>query len=223
MRTPACLLLAGLALIPLQSRADGLGSHGAEARVDALLARMTVDEEIGQVSQFAADAFTGPGQPFGRVDELVKQGKVGSLFNVVVAKETNAYQHEAVDGSRLHIPLLFGYDIIHGFHTLFPIPLGLSASWDPELVEATARQAAREACQQGVRWTFSPMVDIARDARWGRITEGAGEDPFLGSAATRANGSPTRDRSSPARSTSWATARRRAEGSTTRPRYPSGP
>ncbi|HEY1792060.1 MAG TPA: beta-glucosidase BglX [Opitutaceae bacterium] len=186
MRTPACLLLAGLALIPLQSRADGLGSHGAEARVDALLARMTVDEEIGQVSQFAADAFTGPGQPFGRVDELVKQGKVGSLFNVVVAKETNAYQHEAVDGSRLHIPLLFGYDIIHGFHTLFPIPLGLSASWDPELVEATARQAAREACQQGVRWTFSPMVDIARDARWGRITEGAGEDPFLGAAFARA-------------------------------------
>jgi beta-glucosidase len=147
---------------------------------------MTLEEKIGQVNQFAADSLTGPGQPVGRADALVREGRIGSLFNVITAEETNSYQKEAVEGSRLHIPILFGFDIIHGFHTLFPIPLALSASWDPGLVEETARFAAEEASAEGVRWTFSPMVDIARDARWGRITEGAGEDPFLGSAFARA-------------------------------------
>ncbi len=157
-----------------------------EARVDALLAQMSLEEKVGQLNQLAADSLTGPGQSAGGLDALVRGGSIGSLFNVVKAPETNAYQHEAVDGSRLHIPILFGFDVIHGFHTLFPVPLGLSASWDPSLVERTARFAALEASSEGVRWTFSPMVDIARDPRWGRITEGAGEDPFLGSAFARA-------------------------------------
>jgi beta-glucosidase len=157
-----------------------------EARVDALLAEMTLDEKVGQVNQFAADTLTGPGKPAGNADALIKKGEIGSLFNVVTAAETNAFQKEAIAGSRLHIPILFGYDVIHGFHTLFPIPLGLSASWDPALVEQTARIAAEEASREGVRWTFSPMVDIARDPRWGRIAEGAGEDPYLGSAFARA-------------------------------------
>jgi beta-glucosidase len=188
----ARLVLAGLLL---QSAAQPAGvaapagdfdSPQIEARADALLARMSLDEKVGQVNQFAADTLTGPGKPAGRADDLIKKGLIGSLFNVVVARETNAYQREAVEGSRLHIPILFGFDVIHGFHTLFPIPLGLSASWDLGLVEQTARAAAQEASIQGVRWTFSPMVDIARDPRWGRIAEGAGEDPYLGSAFARA-------------------------------------
>jgi beta-glucosidase len=157
-----------------------------EARVDALLAQMSLEEKVGQLNQLAADSLTGPGHAAGGVDALIRKGNIGSLFNVVKAGGTNAYQREAVEGSRLHIPILFGYDVIHGFHTLFPIPLGLSASWDPGLVEQTSHFAAIEASSEGVRWTFSPMVDIARDPRWGRITEGAGEDPYLGSAFSRA-------------------------------------
>jgi beta-glucosidase len=188
----ARLALAAL-LIPLAMPLAGLAAHAAdftspqiEARVDALLAKMSLDEKVGQVNQLAADSLTGPGKPAGGADALIKKGQIGSLFNVITAGETNAYQKEAIAGSRLHIPILFGFDVIHGFHTLFPIPLGLSASWDPALVERTARVAAQEASSQGVRWTFSPMVDIARDPRWGRIAEGAGEDPYLGSAFARA-------------------------------------
>lgn len=178
---PSAMPLGGLAA----PRAD-FDSPKVEARVDALLAQMSLEEKVGQLNQLAADSLTGPGQAAGGLDALVRNGRVGSLFNVVKAGATNAYQHEAVDGSRLHIPILFGFDVIHGFHTLFPIPLGLSASWDPAMVERTARFAALEASGEGVRWTFSPMVDVARDPRWGRITEGAGEDPFLGSAFARA-------------------------------------
>jgi beta-glucosidase len=188
----ARFVFAGL-LIPIAWPVTGFSADAAdfrspqiEARVDALLAKMTLDEKVGQVNQFAADTLTGPGKPAGNADALIKKGEIGSLFNVVTAAETNALQKEAISGSRLHIPILFGYDVIHGFHTLFPIPLGLSASWNPALVEQTARVAAEEASHEGVRWTFSPMVDIARDPRWGRIAEGAGEDPYLGSAFARA-------------------------------------
>jgi beta-glucosidase len=188
----ARFVFAGL-LIPTAWPVAGFSADAAdfrspqiEARVDALLAKMTLDEKVGQVNQFAADTLTGPGKPAGNADALIKKGEIGSLFNVVTAAGTNAFQKEAISGSRLHIPILFGYDVIHGFHTLFPIPLGLSASWDPALVEQTARIAAEEASHEGVRWTFSPMVDIARDPRWGRIAEGAGEDPYLGSAFARA-------------------------------------
>jgi beta-glucosidase len=175
--------------LPLCSPAAGAADPSlaqVDARVDALLARMTLEEKVGQLNQLAADTLTGPGRIVDDGDALVRAGQVGALFNVTRAKETNAYQRMAVNGSRLHIPLLFGLDVIHGFRTLFPIPLALSASWDPGLVEQTARFAALEASAEGVRWTFSPMVDIARDPRWGRIAEGAGEDPYLGSAFARA-------------------------------------
>ena len=141
-------LLAGLSLsiaLPLcgpAARAADSPSAQVDARVDALLARMTVEEKAGQLNQLAADTLTGPGRVVENGDELIRNGQVGSLFNVVKASENNAYQRMAVNGSRLHIPLLFGQDVIHGFHTLFPIPLGLSASWDPALVEQTARMAA---------------------------------------------------------------------------------
>jgi len=163
-----------------------LGSLAIESKVNALFAKMTLEEKIGQLVQYSAGAATGPTS--GRTDDkdMIRKGQVGSLFNVTGARATNELQHIAVDESRLHIPLIFGLDVIHGFRTTFPLNLGLAATWDPDLVQKTARIAAQEASASGVRWTFSPMVDIARDARWGRISEGAGEDPFLGSAMARA-------------------------------------
>ena len=157
-----------------------------EARIDALLKQMTLEEKVGQLVTYSAGAPTGPGT--GRTDykEMIAKGQLGSLFNLTGAAETNAMQKIAVEKSRLHIPLIIGLDIIHGYHTEFPVPLGLSATWDPALVERAARVAAKEASWAGVRWTYSPMVDIARDARWGRIIEGAGEDPYLGSAMAAA-------------------------------------
>jgi len=157
-----------------------------DPRVDALLARMTLEEKAGQLNQPSAEHATGPVVRSDDERELIRQGLVGSILNADTAQECNRYQQLAVEESRLKIPLLFGLDVIHGFRTEFPIPLALSASWDPALVEQTARFAAREASRQGVRWTFSPMVDIARDPRWGRIAEGSGEDPWLGSAFARA-------------------------------------
>ncbi len=117
---------------------------------------------------------------------MIEEGRIGSLLNVTTAQQADEYQRIAVEKSRLHIPLLFGLDVIHGFRTVFPINLGLSATWDPLLIEKASRLAAEEAAAQGIRWTFSPMVDIARDARWGRISESAGEDPNLGAAIARA-------------------------------------
>ena len=153
-----------------------------ESRIEQLLKQMTLDERVGQLVQYSAGAPTGPGT--GRTDykELAAKGLLGSIINLTGAADTNALQKLAVEQSRLHIPLIFGLDIIHGYRTTFPVPLALSATWDPALVERTARIAAKEGSRAGVRWTFSPMVDIARDARWGRIVEGAGEDPYLGSA-----------------------------------------
>ena len=159
---------------------------GLEEKVNALLQKMTLEEKIGQLVQYSAGQATGPSS--GRTDDrdMIRKGQVGSLFNVTGSRETNVLQKIAVENSRLHIPLIFGLDVIHGFRTTFPIPLGLAATWNPEVVEKAARVAAQEASAGGVRWTFSPMVDIARDARWGRISEGAGEDPFLGAAMARA-------------------------------------
>lgn len=179
----ACLVL----LLPVSSRAQernaktSLGSPAIEKRVDELLRKMTLEEKIGQLVQYSAGQATGPSS--GRTDDrdMIRKGQVGSLFNVTGAKETNELQKIAVENSRLHIPLIFGLDVIHGYRTTFPIPLGLAATWDPQIVEKASRVAAQEASAGGVRWTFSPMVDIARDARWGRMSEGAGEDPFLGS------------------------------------------
>jgi beta-glucosidase len=166
--------------------ANPLDAPGLEEKVDALLQKMTLEEKVGQLVQYSAGQATGPTS--GRTDDsdMIRKGQVGSLFNVTSARETNALQRIAVENSRLKIPLIFGLDVIHGFRTTFPIPLGLAATWEPEIVEKAARVAASEASSAGVRWAFSPMVDIARDARWGRIAESAGEDPYLGAAMARA-------------------------------------
>ena len=157
-----------------------------ESKIDALLKQMTLDEKVGQLITYSQGAATGPGTGRSDYQEMVAQGKLGSIFNLTGANQTNEMQKIAVEKSRLHIPLLFGLDVIHGFRTEFPVPLGMSATWDPALVEQAAHIAAKEASHAGVRWTYSPMVDIARDARWGRIVEGAGEDPYLGSAMAAA-------------------------------------
>lgn len=147
-----------------------------EARVDELVSSMTIAEKIGQLNQLSGVGYTD------YMVEAVRRGEVGSLLNEVDPATVNRLQKEAVENSRLGIPLVFARDVIHGFRTIFPIPLGQGATWNPSLVERGSAIAAREAASAGVRWTFSPMVDIARDARWGRIAEGYGEDPVLTSA-----------------------------------------
>jgi beta-glucosidase len=154
--------------------------------VESILKRMTVEEKVGQLVQYSAGQPTGPGTGRTDYDDMIARGQIGSLFNVVDPHEINKYQKIAMEKARLHIPILFGLDVIHGFKTEFPIPLGLASTWDPSIVEKASRVAAMEASADGIRWTFSPMVDIARDARWGRMAEGAGEDPFLGSAMAAA-------------------------------------
>jgi beta-glucosidase len=153
-----------------------------ESRIDALLARMTLDEKLGQLQQLDGSA-EGTSRPE-HVD-LARRGLLGSTLNVRGAQQVNALQRVAVEESRLKIPLIFAFDVIHGYRTIFPIPLGEAASWDPAAAERSAAVAAAEAKAAGVHWTFAPMVDIARDARWGRIAEGAGEDPVLGAAFAR--------------------------------------
>lgn len=153
-----------------------------DKKVEGLLSKMTLEEKIGQMTQVSSVQ--------AEYKALIKQGHVGSLLNVKGAEAVNAVQKIAVEESRLGIPLIFGLDVIHGYRTIFPICLGEAATWDPALVEKSARIAAKEASAAGINWTFGPMVDIARDARWGRIAEGSGEDPYLGSvmAAARVRG-----------------------------------
>ena len=146
---------------------------------------MTLEEKIGQTVQYSAGFATGPAGSKLSYDDLTQKGAVGSMLNVYGAEKVNHFQHIAMEKSRLHIPLLFGMDVIHGDRTTFPVPLGLASSWDPKLIASVARTSAVEARADGIPWVFSPMVDIARDARWGRIVESAGEDPFLGSAIAR--------------------------------------
>ncbi len=167
---------------PSQKQPAAWDTPANEARVAALLKNMTLEEKVAQLAQFPWGNSTGPDGV--RVDEakLAASGGVGSFLNMTVgAKEINQVQRQAMEKSRLKIPILFALDVIHGYRTIYPIPLGLSASWDPQLAEACARVAAVEATSQGVKWNFSPMIDIAHDARWGRIAEGNGEDPYLGS------------------------------------------
>lgn len=163
-----------------------LASKQVNERVEALLKKMTLDEKIGQLASYSAGFDTGPAGQSLKYSEMVERGEVGSLVNVVGAAAVNHYQHLAVEKTRLHIPLLFGLDVIHGHRTTFPIPLAIAASWDPQAAETVARTGAEEARADGIDWVFSPMVDIARDPRWGRIVESNGEDPFLGSAMARA-------------------------------------
>ena len=153
-------------------------------RVDSVLSLMTLDEKIGQLNQLSFGIGWGPTIKSNVPDEykaLIREGKIGSFLNALGAEFTGDLQKIAVTESRLKIPLLFGYDVIHGFRTTFPVPLGEAATWQPELAEMSAHYQALEASSAGVHWTFSPMVDIARDPRWGRIMEGNGEDPYLGS------------------------------------------
>jgi len=156
-------------------------------RARKLLRQMTLEEKVAQLSQlpgFPAPEFM---ETVGRKpEEVLKQFGAGSILWVSDPKEINRLQHVAVEQTRLHIPVLFGLDVIHGYHTIFPAPIAMASSWDPKMVEEAQTVAAREARAVGIQWTFGPMVDIARDARWGRMVEGAGEDPFLGSAIARA-------------------------------------
>lgn len=148
-------------------------SPEVEARVEKILSQMTLAEKIGQMNQVSA------GGDVTNYAEALRKGQIGSILNEVDPEKINEYQRICIEESRLGIPLLVARDIIHGFHTIFPIPLGLAASFDPDLVEKGARTAALEGTAQGIRWTFSPMLDIARDPRWGRMAEGSGEDTFL--------------------------------------------
>ena len=154
-----------------------------ERRIDTLLKQMTLAEKLGQLQQLDGES-NGNFRP--EHIELIRKGLLGATLNVRGAQRTNQLQRVAMQESRLKIPMLFGFDTIHGYRTIFPIPLGEASSWDPSLAERSAGIAAKESYAAGARWTFAPMVDIARDPRWGRITEGAGEDPYLGAAFARA-------------------------------------
>jgi len=156
------------------------------AFVDQLLSKMTLEEKLGQLNLPVAGDFVTGSVMSSNVGQQIEQGKVGGLFNIKGVAKIREMQKAAVEKSRLHIPLLFGMDVIHGYETTFPIPLGLSSTWDMELIEKSARIAATEASADGIAWTFSPMVDIARDPRWGRISEGSGEDAYLGSQIAKA-------------------------------------
>lgn len=166
------IVWAGIILL-LTACAGRQKENATEAQVEKLLSQMTLEEKIGQMNQAGF---------WGMYDDLkdnIRAGRVGSILNTVNPEEINELQRIAVEESRLGIPLIVGRDVIHGFKTIFPIPLGQAASFDPELVKKGARIAATEAREKGIRWTFAPMLDIARDARWGRIAESLGEDPFL--------------------------------------------
>jgi beta-glucosidase len=187
------LLLAGLSVLPSAAQSKQapnpqLAAKDLNEHVEALLKKMTLDEKLGQLVQFSTGFATGPGASASNqhYDELAARGQGGSMLNVVGAEATNHYQRIAIEKSRLHIPILFGLDVIHGHRTIFPVPLALAASWDPSAAEFVAHYGAVEARADGISWVFSPMVDIARDPRWGRIVESAGEDPYLGSAMARA-------------------------------------
>lgn len=157
-----------------------LFTSATAARAETLLHQMTPEEKLGQLNQLFRFV------PSPEMDDGIKKGLIGSLLFVTDPAEINRLQRLAVDNTRLHIPLLFGFDVIHGFRTIFPIPLAMAASWDPAQVERAQTIAAAEARSVGIDWAFAPMLDIARDPRWGRVMEGAGEDPYLGSVIARA-------------------------------------
>ena len=161
-----------------------LAQEDAHHRAETLLKQMTVEEKVGQLNQ--ASGILIPGLAKEKPDAAIVKGQVGSVLWQFEVNDLNRLQHLAVEKSRLHIPLLVGFDVIHGYRTIFPVPLAMASSWDPAVEEAAQRQAAQDARAAGIQWTFTPMVDIARDARWGRIVEGAGEDPYLGAAMAAA-------------------------------------
>jgi beta-glucosidase len=186
-KTVTLSLLAAVVLLTLAANLaaqTSLISQDSARRAEALLKQMTVDEKVGQMTQSAGIVMPMLGSQ--KPDDLITAGKVGSVLWLIDVKEINRLQHLAMEKSRLHIPILFGFDVIHGYRTVFPVPLAMASSWDPSVEEAAQKYAGADARAAGIQWTFTPMVDIARDARWGRIVEGAGEDPYLGSAMARA-------------------------------------
>lgn len=203
-KTSRRAFLAGassLALLAIAQRVSGqsLTRDSNEAAIESLIGRMTLAEKAGQLSLFADPIRIGTQSQINpdagpRIEEglaqRIREGRLVGLFNGTGAAAGRELQRLAVEESRLKIPLLFGADVLHGLRTVFPIPLGEAASFDPALAERTARAAAVEATAHGIHWTFAPMVDIGRDQRWGRVAEGAGEDPYLGSlfAAARVRG-----------------------------------
>ncbi|UII29485.1 beta-glucosidase BglX [Fulvivirga maritima] len=168
-----------------QKNAESSTNDGS-AFIDSLMSEMTLEEKLGQLNLPSSGDITTGLANSSDIGSKIKEGKVGGLFNIKTVEKIKEVQRIAVEESRLKIPLIFGMDVIHGYKTLFPIPLGLSSSWDMELIEETARVAAIEASADGICWTFSPMVDVARDPRWGRVSEGNGEDPYLGAAIAKA-------------------------------------
>ncbi|MBI5857179.1 MAG: beta-glucosidase BglX [Sphingobacteriales bacterium] len=178
-------------VIPGNSQADPkvskvLNETKMKSFIDALMKKMTLEEKLGQLNLPSAGDFTTGQAQSSDIAQKIRQGKVGGLFNIKSVAKIKDVQRVAVEESRLHIPLIFGMDVIHGYETTFPIPLGLSCTWDMQLVERSARIAATEASSDGINWTFSPMVDICRDPRWGRIAEGSGEDAYLGAEVAKA-------------------------------------
>ena len=168
-----------------QTRKQWQNAPDIERKIEALLKQMSLEEKVGQLNQYSFGQPTGPSTGRSTVEESIKRGEIGSFLNVTDPVLSNRLQRIAMEESRLKIPIIFGLDVIHGYRTIFPVPLALASTWDAKLVEHVSRIAAEEATSAGIRWTFSPMVDIARDPRWGRITEGAGEDPYLGSIMAR--------------------------------------
>ncbi len=191
-RTQTLLLLALFAVgtANAQNRKTMDKKQDIEKKIDALMAKMTLEEKVGQMNQY--NGFwdvTGPSPKEGSAAlkyEHLRKGWVGSMLTVRGVKEVRAVQKIAVEETRLGIPLIIGFDVIHGYKTLSPIPLAEAASWDMEAIRKSAETAAGEASASGINWTFGPMVDISRDARWGRVMEGAGEDPYLGSKVAAA-------------------------------------
>jgi beta-glucosidase len=206
----AALLSAGAVSAAPPAAERGLPplSESDRARVDALLGRMSLDEKIGQLNQIPGGRSKSLNSRLGPEEyQRVRRGAVGSYLHVAGAEPLRELQRIAVEESRLGIPLLFAMDVVHGYRTIFPVPLAVASSWDPALAERAARIAAVEASASGLHWTFAPMVDIARDPRWGRIVEGAGEDPFLGSAMAAAQVRGYQGRSLAAPDTIMATAK----------------
>ncbi|MGA8532366.1 MAG: beta-glucosidase BglX [Acidobacteriaceae bacterium] len=178
-----CISLSAIICPSLVAQTDPF-SPQAKQKAEALLQQMTLDEKVGQLDQAAGVTF--PGMKSDDLNALITEGKVGSVLWLTDVNQINRLQHLAVEKSRLHIPILFAFDVIHGYRTVFPVPLAMASSWDPSVEEQAQHWAAQDARAAGIVWTFTPMVDIARDARWGRIVEGAGEDPYLGAAMARA-------------------------------------
>ncbi len=180
MKKALILFLFSAIILHLNAQDEKMDSF-----INDLMKKMSTEEKIGQLNLNAAGSFVTGSSINEKMREKIKSGNLGAILNDFSLESIKASQEIAVKESPNHIPLLFGMDVIHGYKTIFPIPLALSCTWDMELIEKSARIAAVEATANGVNWTYSPMVDIARDPRWGRIAEGSGEDPYLGSLIAR--------------------------------------